>query len=220
MKFKNSVGLVLICLLFVMPFALAGESYIVDDELIIKIYNTSKQNYEGISLTSFKIEFISQEDPYNNNKTFSFSVNLSSQDISYESILFDYRVIVANMTVENIDFKEDWQQCTTEKSGYERAWQLCQNNLIKYEGENATICNEELDNCKLTIREKDLDIESKNKEITELGDEKETTKNSKYLWGAIGVVLGILGVLVYRGELGGDKARDKSEGEWNKRQTG
>jgi len=222
MNIKFSI--VLMLLLFTVPLVLASEADIFGDKLTIKIYNTSKQDYTGENLTSFKIEFISQEKPSFNNKDFTFSVNLASQNISYKSEAFDYIIPFIIDIPENISFYEKWMDCEVYSAKLDTGYTICNSNLVEcreeYEGENATSYKEDLNECTLTIKEKDLDITSKNKEIEDLKEEAEETKNAKYFWGAGGVVLGILGLLFYRGELGKGSVKDKSQGEFNPSQAG
>ena len=107
MKFKNSVGLVLICLLFITPIVIA-ESENFDDMLTININSISDiPNFteENIISIEFNVEFISKEDPFNN-FTFAFTLN-ENKSLSFSEQDIPYRVLAEDTTIQNIDVKED-----------------------------------------------------------------------------------------------------------------
>jgi len=220
MKFKNSIGLILMCLLFIMPLVMA-ESENFDDLLKIKIYSISDvPNFtgEGIISIEFNVEFISKEDPFNN-YTFPFTLYENKSLSILEGNIF-YRVLAEGTTIENIDYKKDFDKCIDEKGSLNRGYTTCNTNLAKYEGINASNYKTDLDACTLTKKEKDLEITSKNEEIEGLKEDMEETKNQRLFWGIGGIIIGIIGLLFYRGEIGKAKAKDKSEGEFNPRQSG
>jgi len=205
-------------LLFVMPLVLAEN---IHDTLTIKVIGGEYRDLNGDSINdtlTIQVDFSSSEDDFND-KTWTFDI-LTNITGNFTNLDFPYIVYTKNATVENIDYKDDYDTCVAAKSKIDGGWQLCQNDLVKYEGENATSYKEDLDECTFTIKDKDSDITSKNKEIEDLKEEAEDTKNAKYFWGVGGAILGILGLLFYRGELGKSQAKDKSQGEFNPTQAG
>ena len=168
-----------------------------------------------------------------NNKDFIIklangSIIDSSGDLLESQILTStFYFISGQAEFENIDYFELWNQtneqlitCKIERGQFESQLNSCLFRLGEYEGVNASDCKTKLDECTLTIKEKDLEIASKNKEIEDLNDEKEETKNQRWFYGVIGVIIGIIGLLFYQGKLGKEKAKDKSQGEFNPRQSG
>lgn len=217
MKKSLIVSIFLVFLLTLSFISSTTDASIFDDQLKIKIYNTSKQDYTGENLTNFKIEFTSQEDPKWNNKTFNFPLNLT-KGLFYESVLFPYRVIITD-TTENFDFWEELKDCEVDKGKLDISYTKCNLALEECKNQNLTNCSISLMNCNFNIKEKDLTISSKDEEINKLETEKESTKNNKFIGFGIGCLLGVLGALAYHGKIG-TKAQDKSTTEFNRNQAG
>lgn len=222
MKVKNSVLLVLTLVLLVTPLILAQDT--VDDTLKIRIYNVSTiPNFAvtEIEYIDFKVEFSSEEDDFND-KTFDLRLyENASLDISFENI--PYRVIITD-TAENIDFAKEYYECIAEKYSLNQGYNICAKDrdecLEEYEGANATAFKTDLAECNLLIKEKDLVLAANNEKITDLKDEKESTKNSHWLYGIVGLVLGAGGFYLYNKNKGGGSPKDKSMDEWPKGQAG
>ncbi|GAG87165.1 unnamed protein product, partial [marine sediment metagenome] len=195
--------------------------------ITINIYPiTTIPNWSTISTDGiiFRVEVINENIDSINNQNFTFTILPNTTFSVNENFAF---LFIPNITAENWNFAEKWLECKDnldaegDKSrDFERGWQNCQNDLVEYEGENATSCKEELGVCLLNVQSKDIEITGKEDKITNLEGEKETTKNSKWFYGVIGIALGIGGLLVYQGKLGKGSAKDKSETEFNKGQQG
>ena len=220
-KIKFNSYIILIFLLFSISFVLAtNNADIFDDEITIKVYNTSKQDYEGTSLTSFNIEFISQKQPQYNNQIFTFSVNLSSQNIGYESESFGYIIPFITDTPENISFYQKWLDCEVYSGKLDTGYTRCVLDLDEYKGENATTNKEALDACNLQTQQKDLEITSKTTEILDLEEKEKNTENSKWFFGIAGILLGVLGLLIYQVKIGKTNVKERSDNEFNKNNAG
>ncbi len=209
--------------LFSMPLITA---VIEDTQANIKIYSTTQipkngtvDNWKNIIL---RIEFtdniysgntqnytvtIYPNTTFNSNKDFTlFFIKNESVDTS-----------IVDKYVTCLSQKE---KCEVEKGKYDVAWNRCVQDLNKYEGENATSFKEELDTCSLLVKEKDLELTSQDDKITDLKNNEEGTKNSKYLWLIFGAVLAVVGTLLYQGKIGGGVAKEKAMGEFQKSQSG
>ncbi len=212
-------SIILVFLLLSMPLV----SAVIDvDTSRIHIYVINNISNSSDETITFRVDFNTSKNPTINDDTFQdFTVNISSllEKIVWTSPDIIY-ILESNITTENIDFKKDWEQCLEEKIGFERGWQLCHNELTDYKGENTTLCKEDLSACLLDIQSKDIEITGKENTITDLEDEKETTKNSKWFYAVIAFVLGIGAILVYEGKIGKGSAKDKSTEEFNKAQQG
>lgn len=210
--------LVFILMLILLPMVLAVE--VVDDTLKIRIYNDTKVT--NIT-TDLKVEFISTKDNFNN-KNFTFTIdNLwNGFDVIKE---FDYRVIT-NTTAENIDFiqayfdcDDELDECKINLGKYDSAWDECRKDLEPYESGNATACQTDLNNCNLRVKEKDLTINSKQDKITILETAEKDKKNTKYIYGAIGLVLGFVACLYKEGKIG-NTAKESAQGDFSTQQAG
>ncbi len=210
-------SIILVFLLLGMSLVLATEGSMVDDTLTIEIHSISGvPNFtrDNIIFIEFNVTFISEEDPFNN---YDFIFRLyENKSLSYSEGNILYRVTTTD-TAENIDFAEDWRICNREKEGFERGWQQCQNELTEYKGKNTTICKEDLDECSLNLKEKDLDLGAKDDKILNLEEEEKETKNSKYIWGVIGLLLGAGALYLY--ERRGGSPKEKAMGEFQKSQA-
>lgn len=201
-------GIILVFLLFI---PLVSSTIIVDTSKI-HIYMIDNVSSSEDTEITFRVDFNTSENPDINDKTFTYFVlNISSKEgLIWTSPDFTY-IVESNITSENWDYREQYLQCLAEIIGFERGWQNCQNDLTQYEGENTTLCKEDLDECSLSVREKDLDLGAKNEKILNLEDEKEDTKNSKYIWGVIGLALGAGGFYLYQKRGGSPKEKAMSE---------
>lgn len=209
--------------LLVMPLITAD---IVEDTLRIKIYDRTTNDS---MVRNIKIEFISSKYIIDN-KNFTFQINTKGIAISnfsnFSSSInkvfgpFNYLVVTEAGEIFNIDYKTQYDTCIVEKGKFDMGWNNCRIDLEKYTGANATVCKDRLDTCNLTLKQKDIDISAKDEKITSLQTESEGTKNSKWIYGIGGVILGILGLLFYQGKLGRGVPRERSMSEFNKGQAG
>ena len=212
-------SLILVLLLLVFPMVSAIISIDTSKIHIYMIDNIS--NAEDTEIT-FRVDFNTSENPVINDETFvDFTLNISglegliwtSPDITY--------VLESNITPERLDLLEEWKDCLVQKGQYNLAWTKCgierDECLEKYEGKNATTYKEDLNECGLSLKEKGLDLDAKNDKILNLEDEKEGTKNSKYIWGVVGLLLGAGALYLY--ERRGGSPKEKAMGEFQKSQA-
>jgi hypothetical protein len=170
----------------------SATEQIQNSTFIIKIHNNT-------------LEIISSEYSGNNgNFTFEIeNITNSTNNSSYLSVKsaeFIYNFLfVKNITVE-MDLVDKYTNCLNDTS-------ICKLNAAS----NFTQCT-------LTYQQKDNDIINKQLQIDNLTKEKNDTQNQKYFWGIIGVVLGIIGVLVKRGEIGKD-FKDRHENSFQRNQS-
>jgi len=202
-----------------MPFMVAEP--IEDTTIDVGVYNTTPILTNG-SLTTIKIEVNSSTYPANN-RVFSFNVNLSEGlDVSdnFNFLFIKNESIDTSLFAQHLTCLKDLSACKVEKGKFDVAWNRCFSDLNKYEGENATSFKEELDTCSLLVKEKDLELTSQDDKITDLKNNEEGTKNSKYLWLIFGAFLAVVGTLLYQGKIGGGAAKERSMGEFQKSQSG
>lgn len=211
MKSSLILAMTFAILLLVIPLMSADSK---EDTLTIKMYNTSKLTNNSMNI---KIEFISSTYKFDNNN-FTFTVNLKNGTVFSSSITktfpsFDYWVQTTAGEILNIDYKVQYDQCIFDKGQLNKGWDECR-------ALNATGCKKDLDVCTLDLKQKDIDISTKDDKITTLQTENDGTKNSKWLFGVGGIILGIVILLFYEGKIGKGNPREKSMGEFNKGQTG
>lgn len=207
-------GLILVFLLLLIPFAMAELN---DDVLKIKVYNSTKIDRTGGSLSTIKIEFVSTEFK-GNNQNFTFTFNASKMEktgIGFTSP--DINFLVEGEIV-NTDYLNEYIKCNSDLSRTDQGYTSCTVRLANYEGKNATACKEELQTCNLNLKEKDLDAQAQEDKITGLQDEKNNTQNSKWIYALIGAVVGAFGFNLYKQR--GGPARERSMGEFNREQAG
>lgn len=225
---KAMISLISIFFLLSMPLILAENRH---DTLTIKILGIEYKDLDGDSINdilTIQIDFNSSEDDFND-QIFIFDMNTTG--IFTEEFLDIPYVVYTDSTPINMDYAQKYDECKDQKSSCEIekgkldvGYTKCNVNLgecqKKYEGENATKCDDELNICNLQIKERDLDLNAKNTEITNFKTEKENTKNSKYFWGIGGIIIGVLCLLFKEGKIGAGNPQDKSVGEFNKNQAG
>lgn len=209
-------SVILMLLLLSMPLIL-GDT-IGDTTIIIKIYNNT-------------IEVINNEYPGNNQiKTFEILNNTNTsvisnhlvkyKEFSFSLIFIQNKSVGIDVVSQYVVCLGDKTTCLEEKASYNTAWTRCLLDLEEYEGENSTSYKEELSDCTLINQQKDIEIQGQQKTIGNLEEEEKSTKNAPYIWGAICGIIGIIGALVYCGKIGKGMVKDKSEDEFNKRQSG
>lgn len=206
-------GIILVLFLLVFPLVSATISI---DTAEIHIYVIDNSSSDSLI---FRVDFNTSKNPDINDETFQdFVINTSAllEGIFWTSPDIPY-IVYFEDTAENIDFAKDYYECLADKIGFERGWQQCQNELTDYKGENTTLCRKDLDECSLSLKEKDLDLGAKNEKILNLEDEKEDTKNSKYIWGVIGLALGACGFYLYKNR--GGSPKEKAMGEFQRSQA-
>ncbi len=209
-------SVILMLLLLSMPLIFADLTP-AKTSITIKIYNNT-------------IEFISEYGELNNwTGTFNIVEYFNNSEITSNgsvkgySKTFDF-IFIKEDTIENIDFFSEWKDCEVEKGKVDTGYSTCavtrDECLSTYEGENATTNKEELDACNLRNQQKDIEIQGQQTTIGNLEEEEESTKNLKWIYAVVAAILGIVGCLVYCGKIGKGMVKDKSEDEFNKRQSG
>lgn len=216
------INLILILLLLGMPLALANT---IEDTLItIKIYNISeipKNNTLFNSSIIIKVEVINNE--YSgNNQNFTFTIfnnTVVNEDKNFNLIFIKNESVSQTIVEQYATCLNDKSKCENDLTKWDLGWDLCKRDLKEAIGENSTKCNDELNACNFQVKEKNLELQSKNTEITTLNTEKKDTKNTRWFYGIIGVVLGIVGCLFKEGKLG-QGPKDKAMDEFNRGQAG
>ncbi len=222
-KFSNDIevsiykySIILMFLLLSLPLILADT--IEDTTITIKIYNNT-------------IEIINSEYSGNNQaQTFEIINKTNSSVISKDLVKykeFSFSLIFIRNESVSLDTVEkyticliDKSKCSEEKASFNTAWTRCVLDLGEYEGENSTTVKEELDDCTLKIKEKDIEIGGKQTTIENLEEEKKNTENQRLIYGIIGGVIVLVGCLFYFGKIGKGSAKDKSMDEFNRNQAG
>ena len=215
MKF-NIIILGFVFLLIVTPFIAATE--IQSMPITITAKNISAWN---VTLNnSIKLNISISSIDYKATETFILSVTKGTLVNSNKTIPFYFNYVgggvnltssqVLNITVCNSNLLK----CLSDSAGYSNAYNVC-----KYDQGNLTKLNNNLSDCKLNLKLKDVDLATKDTQITTLQTDADAKKNSHWLWAIGGVIAGIVGILGYQGKLGGG-VRDKSIGEFNKQQAG
>jgi len=200
--------LVLIWLFFLIPLVLAET--IEDVTVNIKIHNKT-------------IEIINSEYSGNNlNETFEIvngSVVFKEFNFPIIFIKNDSETVDINIFDKYINCLSEKSICETEKGKWDAGWNACRRKLEKYENENATICQTDLDSCNLRVKEKDLTIGSKQDAIKTLEEEVEGKKNTKYIYLVMGLAIGYAICLYKEGKIG-NPAKETAQGDFNNQQSG
>lgn len=210
----TTVLAILLVLTLIFPIISAGT----EDTLKISVYKIS----ETTNTTTYRIYFNSTEFPVANSKRFEFTINnKTSESIGtkiYDSGNFYF---VAEGEAEIFNFTKELLDCRQSLGQQTQGWHNCNQELEKFKSENVTQCKTDLDECNLLVKEKDLTISSKDSEISRLNTEIEENKNSKWIFGFIGLIAGAGGFYLYnKSKKGGGPAKDKSINEWNKNNAG
>ncbi len=198
---------VLILTLLIIPTILAEQ--IEDVTITMRVHNRT-------------IEIINPE--YSgNNRNESFEIvngSVTYKEFSYPIIFIknESEIVDINLFDKYILCLNEKSTCETNLGKWDAAWNLCRQDLEKYEGENATNYKQDLDNCNLIVRERDLTIESKQTKIGNLEEDEEEKRNTKWIYGVIGAVLGGIGVAYKFGKIGGG-VKDTSSDEFNVNQA-
>jgi len=210
--------IILVFLLLGMPLVLANGISIGEATITIRANVTEIDDDGNITII---IEAINNE--YGTNKeSKTFVINNIDPVLFEETFPFTFLFIrnesVSLDTVEQyIACLNEKSKCAEEKASFNTAWTKCVLDLSEYEGENATTYKEDFDECSLNLKEKGLDLGAKDEKILNLEDEKEDTKNSKYIWGFVGLLLGAGALYLY--ERRGGTPKEKSMGEFQKSQA-
>lgn len=212
------VCFLLICLTLTTNFVSADVDAA---KLILKIHDSI---IEGTSVGKYSVI---------NDKNFPFIILNSSGDLCVDckvnSTSFDWGIVFetsGNVSV-GVDLpgllneSQTKLVSCTERATYEQQQKSnCENKYSDLLKQNLSDYKTQYDLCKVDLRGKDTEISSRNDKISSLETEKKDTANKKYFWFAGGIVVGALGWMWHKGELGKGGVKDKSEDEFNRRQAG
>lgn len=155
----------------------------------------------------------------------NFSIEIINGSITLATHTFDI-IFERNTTISSLDFASEYiacldekSTCETQKGQYDTAWTQCLLDLEKYESGNVTICKDDLDDCNLREKEKDLTIGSKQDKITNLEDDIKGKKNNWIIGGVVGLVIGGLAVAYKYGKIG-NPVKETAQGDFNVHQSG
>lgn len=149
-------------------------------------------------------EFCSTYNYTSGNQTISTNVNCSYLVNYVKELPF-----IANFTnqtittITDVNTQNKYDQCVLEKAQYSTSYNNCLNSknlMINYET-NYTNCKEQLNSCQNQLT-------TCQGQVTIMTKEKEDTKNTPWIYGAIGLAIGIVGALFYTGKIGGQKAKN------------
>ena len=195
-----------------------------EDIINIKIYNSNPFNFsENLSdWNNRTLSFVINMDSYNydiNDETYTFNLDLKDYLNNATNLFSGSMNYIDDVERTNINYLEEYTKCISDKSSLDRSYTICSSDLSDCRDGNSTACQNKINPYILQVQQKDLDLESKDKEIKDLTDEQDKTKNSHWFWAAGGAILGILGLLFKQGKLGGSP-KDRSEEEFNRMQAG
>jgi len=222
-KIKFNYYIILIFLLFSISFILADGETIGNSTVTIKIDITEiDENGESTII----VKAVNDEYGINQEQSKTFVINSSNSTLLKKDFDFTFLIIESQSSVPYnlILCLEDKGNCEIDKAKINSGYTTCvvakDKCLNEYEGENATICEDELDVCNLNIQQKDIEISGKQTTIQNLEEETEDTENSKWLYAIIALVIGFVVCLFYTGKIGKGAVKDKSMDEFNKSQVG
>lgn len=124
-------------------------------------------------------------------KELAFITNITNQSIT---------------TITDTSTQSKYEQCILERAQYQTTYNNCldgKNQLANYET-NYTSCKEQLSNCQNQLT-------TSQTTVTTMTKEKEDNKNQPWIFGIVGLAVGILGSLFYTGKIGGTRVKHPEE---------
>ena len=216
MKF-SIITLGFIFFLLVIPLMTAAIS---STDINVNVKNITAWNITSGKVT-LKISISSSE--YTPSTT--FDITLTKNNLVDNSKLIPF-LFTGTPTTSNLDYFQLWNQtdfqlttCKIQRGQFETAYNKCLQDISVFTGANATICKNKLETCTLDLKTKDLDLTAKDDKIVAVQEESDSERNSRWVYGFGGVIIGILGLLFYQGKIGGGP-RERSRGEFNPGQAG
>jgi hypothetical protein len=114
-----------------------------------------------------------------------------------------------------------YDTCTLERAQYQTSYSNCLDSKTKagsFES-NFTECSKQLTDCNNQLSTCQTQRQTTQTTVDTMTKEKEDTKNTPYLFGIGGLIIGIVGAMLYNGKWGKDKARNP-DGNYNRTQSG
>jgi len=105
-------------------------------------------------------------------------------------------------------------KCETEKGQFNTAWNNCEKDLADYDLDNNKSIRENLNTCTLEKQSLQINLDAEKEKYSEQEKEIKDNGNSKFIWGGVGFILGIIATLFYQGKIGNQNT-DKSHEEFN-----
>lgn len=197
-------------LFFVLAFGnLASAETIGQGNIEIRIYNNTLElknpNYDG------------------DDQTWTLNITddlITLQEITKTILFVRNESVDRNIVDQYTACQSSLTSCLVDKRAFESSWNECRKDLEDYTGENATICQDNLEDVQNQLDDKSDDYDHLVEDKNDLQDELDATKNQKWTYGGFGAALGALAFYFYkkREKDGGPKPKSH-EDEFNKRQA-
>lgn len=201
----NLEGITFFLLLGILLIQVVSSEEISGANFVIKVYNGTVE--------------ITNSDYSGNNKNFSFNSSIYNE--------FSYNFLFIKNTTVSVDLVDKYANCLNEKSSCEltknsfnMAWNECVRDLNN--AGNISAIQGNLTQCTTSLQQKDTEISSKQSAVDECKTAQSQKENQKWIYGVVGVILGILGALLQQGK-GKEwfgKIKEKSKEDFNPRQAG
>lgn len=190
----------LIFTLLLINLASAENMTISNNPITLKFYNYT---FEVIS--KYQI----------NNKNYTITNNLlvpanqSGENFSCfipnQEFTFDNYFIQNSTTSIDITINDRLINCEIEKINLNSSFNLYQNNYAF--------------SCNISLIAKDSELQTAKNEVQRLTADSLAKQNQNWKWGALGLLLGVVGYMFFTGKIGRN-VRDKSESEYNRNLAG
>lgn len=208
---KKIIPLIIIASILIMPMVLAVD-LIADSKITIKAHNSTKYVNNSVIV----VLEITNSDYSVNNRNFTLNVSTNKAVSNTYEFLFQMAKNTSG-SIDTCQYDENTTKCYIDKGKLDIGFQQCTNTLQEYKN-GSYDCNLVLNNCQNSVGDKQSEIDTLNSQIADLNEEQKNTKNSKWLFLAIGFALGLLAYAFKEGKL--NKITDKSYREFNRGSTG
>ena len=146
------------------------------------------------------------------NETISVGANCTLNIDYYKDLPFSFNT-TGQLILNNPELQLKYENCLVDKSAFEAGLNVCVS--VKNEQgdfkDNYTLCSSTLLVC-------ESERSSAQSEKNKIEKESEEKKNRQWVWGIVGLILGALVTLYYKGHIGGPRSR-KPEDSYNPRQA-
>ena len=198
---KYLVFTILILSILSMNFVLA--STIEDTTIQIKMYNTTLEFKNSQYSGNDKTEIINMTNGTINLQEFSFPIIFIRNESVDSSLVDKY--------AECIELKG---KCDGERNQFNMGWNNCLKDLNDYKLNNNESIKEKFNSCNLEKQSLQINLDAQVKKYSDYEELQKDKGNSKYIYGVVGFILGIVGTLFYQGKIG-NQNKDKSHEEFN-----